>query len=50
MKGVPQESILTPLLLTTHVNDIPKLDSQSEVEQYADDTTMFHAANSTSEL
>ena len=49
-KGVPQGSILGPLLFTMYVNDLPKAVSQCNVKQYADDTTMFHAANSASEL
>ena len=49
-KGVPQGSILGPLLFTMYVNDLPKAVSQCHVKQYADDTTMFHAANSASEL
>ena len=49
-KGVPQGSILGPLLFTMYVNNLPKAVSQCNVKQYADDTTMFHAANSASEL
>ena len=33
-----------------HVNDLPEAVCQCQMKQYAHDTTMFHAANSASEL
>ena len=40
--GVPQDSILGPLLLVMFVNDLPTVISRSSVNMYADDTTLYY--------
>ena len=45
--GVPQGSVLGPLLFLIHVNDIPKCAKSSKVKMFADDLKLF-STNTTS--
>ena len=46
--GVPQGSILGPLLFILHVNDLPEAVIRCNLLMYADDTVLFYSASQAS--
>ena len=50
VSGVPQGSILGPILISLYVTDLPDCLQNSEVLMYADDTVIYYSASDPSQL
>ena len=48
--GVPQASILGPLLFIIYMNDLPLFVTSAQISMYADDTSLYNNIKSVSEI
>ena len=48
--GVPQGSVLGPLLFVLYINDLPKCLLSCSISMYADDTIVYFTGSDTNEI
>ena len=48
--GVPQGSILGPLLFISYINNLPSVIVDCDIQLYADDTLLFYSSNSVTDI
>ena len=48
--GVPQGSLIGPLLFIIYINDLPSVESHCKIQLYADDTLLYVSSSSVTDI